>query len=271
MRQKREEIVLNYSINLNELSKEQIECLETVGISTKDNMHYIEGRPLTYIPSADYMRVLIYDGNSFLFERYDTNSGSGIAIPSSLANPKAKISINEGKLSYGNNTIRRNILVDLDFNSFGNKVKFDLDIYNKPIKVDYHEGWKIGSFRIGFTYDDKEYGPQDIFESYTITSKGINNIKYDLEDYAEELIAETENFNTYYLMNSLQAFFKYWENIILEGVKEEEKEKSLKTIETYLEFLRVYAETFFNTYKNGYTELVNRQIEEDNRKRKIRI
>ena len=128
MRQKREEIVLSNSINLNELSKEQIECLETVGISTKDNMHYIEGRPLTYIPSADYMRVLIYDGNNFLFERYDTNSGSGIAIPSSLANPKAKISINEGNLSYWNNTIRRNILVDLDFNSFGNKIKFSSGI-----------------------------------------------------------------------------------------------------------------------------------------------
>lgn len=255
------------SINLNELSKEQIKCLERVGISTKDNMHYIEGRPLTNIPSADYMRVLVYDGNSFLFERYDTICGSGIAIPSSLANSKAKIIINEGKLSYGNNTIRRNALVDLDFNSFGNKVKCDLDIYNKPIIVDYHEGWKIGSFRIGFTYDDKEYGPQDIFQSYTITSNGINNIKYDLEDYKEELIAETENFNTDYLMNSLQAFFKRWENIILEGVKEEDKEKSLKTIETYLEFLRVYAETFFNTYKNCYTELVNRQIEEDNRKK----
>ena len=72
-------------------------------------------------------------------------------------------------------------------------------------------------------------------------------------------------------MHYLQKFFNNWENIILKGVTEEDKEKNIKTVETFFKFVRIYVEKFFDVYNNSYAELAHYQIEEDNRKRNIRI
>ena len=254
----------NY-INLKKLSEEQIKCLEIIGISTKEDMHYIDESPLTCVP-IDFHSAKMYENDNYLFERYNTTCGSGIAIPTSLDNPKESIKINEGEILYDVRTRKSND-IEVYLNNENSSLELIFDYYDKPYKREY---LKIGTLTLKFFYSTK-YGIENVYEEYSIVPFGIIRNESNPDDYTNEFISASTNFNVDYLMHYLQNFFNNWENIILKGVTEEDKEKNIKTVETFFKFIRIYAEKFFDVYNNSYAELAHYQIEEDNRKRKIRI